>query len=196
MRFTNMMLAAAMCGVLGVAAPVMAQDKGAPAMDPAMEAMMKAGTPGAEHKMMADWVGSWSVKTKMMAPGAPPTEGTGSAVITSLFGGRYFQETFKGDMMGMPFEGLGTSGFDNVSKKFVGTWVDSMSTGIAITEGTWDAASSTFKYDMSYNDPVTGKVKRGKITVKVVDKNTHVSEFWDEIEGKWVKTMELTYTRK
>lgn len=196
MRIRTMLLTAAMCGVMGFAVPAMAQDKGAPAMDPAMEAMMKAGTPGAEHKMMADWVGSWSVKTKMMMPGAPVMEGTGSAVITSIFGGRYFQEAFKGDMMGMPFEGMGTSGFDNVSKKFVGTWVDSMSTGIAVTEGTWDAASSTFKYDMTFNDPVTGKAKHGKISVKVVDKNTHVSEFWDEMDGKWVKTMELTYTRK
>lgn len=196
MNIRTMLLTAAMCGVMGFAAPAMAQDKGAPAMDPAMEAMMKAGTPGAEHKMMADWVGSWSVKTKMMMPGAPVMEGTGSAVITSIFGGRYFQEAFKGDMMGMPFEGMGTSGFDNVSKKFVGTWVDSMSTGIAVTEGTWDAASKMFKYDMSYNDPVTGKVKRSKIHVKVVDKNTHVSEFLEEVDGKWVSTMELTYTRK
>lgn len=196
MRFRNAIMALAMCGALGLAMPVMAQEKSAPAMDPAMEAMMKAGTPGAEHKMMAEWAGNWSVKMKMMMPGAPPTESMGSAVITSIFGGRYMQENFKGDVMGMPFEGIGMSGFDNVSKKFVGTWIDSMSTGIGVTEGTWDAASSMFKYDMSYNDPMTGKVKRSKIHVKVVDKNTHTSEFLEEMDGKWVTTMLLTYTRK
>jgi len=196
MRFRNMVMAAAMCGFLGCAMPVMAQEKGAPAMDPAMEAMVKAGTPGPEHKMMEEWAGNWSVKVKMMQPGAPPMESTGSAVITSIFGGRYMQENFKGDMMGTPFEGIGTSGFDNVSKKYVGTWIDSMSTGIGVTEGTWDAATKMFKYDLSYNDPVTGKVKLSKIHVRVIDKNTHVSEFLEEMGGKWVATMELTYTRK
>lgn len=196
MRFKNTMLAVAMCGALGMSVPAMAQDKGAPPMDPAMEAMMKAGTPGAEHKVLEGWVGSWSAKVKMMAPGQPVMESAGTAEITSLYGGRYVKEEFASDMMGMPFQGTSYTGFDNVSKKFVGTWIDSMSTGIAVVEGTWDGPSSTFKYAMTYNDPVTGKVKHSKMSVKVVDKNSHVSEFWDEIDGKHVKTMEITYTRK
>lgn len=196
MRFKSMMLAAAMCGVLGLAAPAMAQEKGAPASDPMMDAMMKAGTPGPEHKVLESWVGTWSAKVKMNVPGMPPAESNGTAVMTSVYGGRFVKEEFSADMMGMPFQGTSYTGFDNVSKKFVGTWIDSMSTGIAQVEGTWDAASSTFKYEMTHNDPMTGKVKRSKMSVKVVDKNSHVAEFWDEMEGKWVKTMEITYTRK
>lgn len=195
MRIRTMMMAAAMCGALGLAAPAMAQDK-APKMDPAMEAMMKAGTPGAEHKVLEGWVGTWNAKVKMNVPGQPSAESAGTAVITSLYGGRYVKEEFSSDMMGMPFQGTAVTGFDNVSKKFVGTWIDSMSTGIAHVEGWWDAASSSFKYDMSYNDPVTGKIKKSKMNVKVVDKNSHVSEFMDEMDGKWVTTMEITYTRK
>lgn len=196
MRLKKMFAAIAIGGTLGLTTPVTAQDKGAPAMDPMTAAMIKAGTPGPEHKTLETWVGDWSAKIRMFAPGAPPTEGVGSASITSVYGGRYLKEEFNGEVLGQPFQGTSFTGFDNVSKKFVGTWIDSMSTGIAIVEGVWDAASNSYKYEMTHNDPVTGKQKHSKLVVKAVDRNSHVSEFLEEQNGKWVKTMEITYTRK
>ena len=45
--------------------------------------------------------------------------------------GRYIKVDVAGDMPGMgPFTGFGLTGFDNVSKKFVSTWVDNMGTGM------------------------------------------------------------------
>ncbi len=32
--------------------------------------------------------------------------------------------------MGMPFEGMGIDGYDNLAKQYVSTWVDNMGTGI------------------------------------------------------------------
>ena len=32
-------------------------------------------------------------------------------------------------MMGMPFEGIGRTGYDNVTGKYWSTWIDNMSTG-------------------------------------------------------------------
>ena len=58
------------------------QDKpaGAPAMGAAeMEAMMKAATPGDQHKMLARMVGDWTFTQKFwMAPGQPPGESSGT----------------------------------------------------------------------------------------------------------------------
>ncbi len=192
------------CAVLCAAGPAFAQKStkkkaAAPPDDKAAtEAMMKAATPGPEHKMLMSMVGTWKTSSKMwFAPGAPATEATGESTITSMLGGRFIQENFKSEMMGMPFEGFGTTGYDNVQKKYVGTWSDNFGTGIMSTTGTYDAGTKTFTYTAKYPDPVTGKWKSMKIASKEVDANTQISEFWDEMPGgKLVKIMEITYTRQ
>ena len=176
-----------------LAAPALAQDP------KEMEAMMKAGTPGEQHKRLGALAGSWTVHGKFWQPGGggTPAEMTGSAEVKPLMDGRYVHEEFSGDFMGMPFRGVGVTGFDNVRQKYLSTWIDNMSTTIMLMTGTYDGATKTYTYTGQYPDPMTGKEKPMKIVMKVVDDNKHVSEFFDHTPGdKWVKTMELTYTRK
>jgi hypothetical protein len=57
-----------------------------------MEAMVKAGTPGPNHQMLASIAGDWTYKARMwMNPTAQPTESTGTVSYTTLFGGRYVE---------------------------------------------------------------------------------------------------------
>lgn len=48
---------------------------------------------------------------------------------------------FKGEAMGSPFHGHGVTTWDGVKKKSMGSCTDSMSQGLAATEGTYDAAT-------------------------------------------------------
>ena len=206
MRFPKRLcLLVVSCALMCAVVPALAQKtsskkKAAAAPDEKamMEAMTKAATPGEEHKMLASMAGTWKTSSKMwMAPGQPATESTGQSVMTSVLGGRYIQESFKGEMMGMPFEGMGLTGYDNVQKKYLGTWCDNFGTTIMTMTGTFDSATKTFSYTGKYPDPMTGKWKSMKISSKEVDANTQFSEFWDELPGgKFVKIMEITYTRQ
>ncbi len=38
---------------------------------------------------------------------------------------------FKADMMGMPFEGHGITTWESAKKKYIGSWADSMTPGMA-----------------------------------------------------------------
>jgi hypothetical protein len=162
-----------------------------------MEAYMKAGTPGAPHKTLASTAGTYDVKAKSwQAPGAPPTEEAGSATRSMALDGRVLVEDYKGSMMGMPFTGQGMRGFDNVSGKYWATWMDSMSTGLMVSEGTCDA-KNTCTFTGSWNDPV----KKGKITSRMTSRwtspTTEVFEMYAPgKDGKEFKMMELTYTKK
>ncbi len=49
------------------------------------------------------------------------------------------QEDFSGEFMGKPFHGIGITGYDNLKKKYVGSWIDDMGTGLFISEGDADA---------------------------------------------------------
>ena len=85
----------------------------APAMDPAMmDAMMKAGEPGDAHKKLEGLVGTWDTKVSFwMMPGTDPMASAGVSTNQWVMGGRYLEQRFKGDMGGMPFEGVGYTGY-------------------------------------------------------------------------------------
>lgn len=191
--------------VLVVLSTAYAQDKPAvgtagsmsPEEKAMMDAMMKAATPGANHQMLASIAGDWTFKNRMwMNPAAPPSESTGTVKYTTLFDGRYVQGEYRGDMMGMPFEGLGLMGYDNTSGQFQATWIDNMGTMIMYMTGQYDAAAKTLTYSGQMDDPVKPGTKvKVREVVRLVSPDSHVMEWYETRNGKETKTMEITYSR-
>jgi hypothetical protein len=164
--------------------------------DDNMKAMMAAATPGDNQKMLAKSAGSWSgAVTMWMQPGTPPATATASATNEVIMDGRYLRSKAKGNMMGMPFEGEGITGYDNVKKQFVNTWIDNMGTGIMTMTGSWDAATKSIVYTGSMADPVSGKDTPFREVWKFVDDNHQVMEMYYSAGGQEFKSMEIKYTR-
>lgn len=162
-----------------------------------MKAWMEFMTPGEPHKMLAKANGTWNGDITMwMAPGAPPTKSTATAVNKMILNGLYQQSTHTGNFDGMPFEGISTIGYDNGKKLFVSSWVDNMGSGIMNMEGPWDAATKTMTLKGTQTDPMTGKPMEVKETFRIVDDNTHILEMFEVKGGKERKTMEIKFTRK
>jgi hypothetical protein len=163
-----------------------------------MDAMMKAATPGDAHKKLTPMAGSWTADVKMwMAPGAPPAAGGGTAENTWALDGRWLEQRFTGNFMGMPFTGVGYTGYDNIKKKYVGTWMDTMTTSMMISDGKADADGKSITFSSTMDDPMTGKTSPVKEKVTVVDADHHTLEMWGAgPDGKMFKMMEIAYTRK
>lgn len=172
--------------------------KGAPDQAAMMEAMQKFATPGPEHARLKAMTGTWTGAIKMwMDPAAPPMESTGTEEAKMILGDRYLQQDSKGSFMGQPYSGIGLTGYDNAKKKFVGTWIDNMGTGIMTTEGTCDAAGKVCTYETSMTDPMTGKVQKGKMVIRIESDTKHTMEMYGKgPNGKEFKMMEIVYTRK
>jgi hypothetical protein len=162
-----------------------------------MEIYMKAAAPGPQHKWLASTAGNYDLKIKgWHEAGGPAMEETGTAVRTAMFDGRVLAEDVTGSMMGGPFKGHGMRGYDNVTGKFWGTWVDSMGTGLMVSEGSCDDKGSC-TFTGSWNDPV----KKGPLRVRMVSRwtspTTEVFEMHGpDKSGKEFKMMEITYTKK
>ena len=176
---------------VGTAGTMSADDK---AM---MDAMIKAATPGANHQLLASVAGDWTYKSRMwMKPFAPPAESTGTVSYTTLFGGRYVQGQYRGDMMGMPFEGLGLMGYDNTSGQFQASWVDNMGTALMYMTGQYDAAARTLTYTGQMDDPTRPGTKVNvRQVIRIVSHDSHVMEWYETRDGKEAKTMEILYSR-
>jgi len=178
-----------------------AQEK-QPKMDPEMlkqmEIWMKYATPGPHHAHLKQLEGTWDTNVKMwMQPGAPPEVSTGTSEAKLILGGRYVLATFKGTYMEKPFEGLSITGYDNAKKEYVSLWIDTMGTGFMLSTGKCDQDGKVFTANAEMFDPVTNKIAKSKGITKIIDKDKHVDEmFMIGPDGKEVKTMEITYTRK
>jgi hypothetical protein len=172
------------------------QEDKKPPMDPMMEAMMKAATPGDAHKSLDMFAGSWKTTVKSwMAPGTDPMTMEGTSETKWMMGGRYLEQRFTSAFMGMPFEGLGYTGYDNIKKQYWSTWMDNMSTAMMTSTGSYDGKTWTFKGTMP--DPMTGKDSTLDEKITVTDADHHVMEMWGAgPDGKNFKMMEIAYSRK
>ena len=155
-------------------------------------------TPGDMQKMMASWDGTWNSEVTMwQKPDAPPQKSMGTTVNKMVLGGRYQESVNTSTMMGMPFEGHGTLGYNNANNMFESSWIDNMGTGVMHMKGPWDAATKSVTLRGKETDPETMTEKDFKETFKVVDNNTQMMEMYGPgMDGKEIKMMEIKFTRK
>jgi Protein of unknown function (DUF1579) len=172
-------------------------------MDAKKQEMMKkyqaAATPGEPHKMLAGIAGQWRTESKMWeTANAKPETSKGVANFKMILGGRWLQQDFQGTAMGQSFEGLGLLGYDNIKKKYVSQWYDSMSTGTMKAEGDYDTKSKTLKDKGSMSCPMSASGTQDVRTEwQMTSKNKMVfSMFGSRPEGgPEFKMMEVVYSR-
>jgi hypothetical protein len=178
-----------------------------PSQDEMMKMMMEMSKLNENHKLLASMDGNWDYTIKMWMDGdtsKKPQEEKGTAVRKSIMDGRYFTMEVSGKMhmpgpdgkmKEMQFNGMGLEAYDNAKKKFVGSWVDNMGTGIMTSEGDYDPSTKTFTY-MGEATMAPGMTEKIKEVVKMADKDHMTMEWYEDRGGKETKTMEINYTRK
>jgi len=189
----------ALCALAGLLGASRSQAEEHPQMSEAdmMKLYMEAAMPGPEHAMLAKSAGSWKVTMKSwMDPEGEPMESDGSETATMILGGRYLQSIFEGTSMMGPFEGMGILGYDNVKKKYVGTWSDTMGTSLMYYEGDYDASTRTMVCRGDYVDAATGMTMAARMVTRTISDDEHVFEMYGPgPTGAEVKWMEMHYAR-
>lgn len=189
-----------LAGVISLffSASLFAADQKNSSMDPAMMEAMKRGAPGSDHHVLEPLVGKWKCTVRgWMKPGGPAEVSQGMGDNVWVLGGRFIKQEFKGDWAGMPFEGVGYTGYDNVRQEYTCVWLDNMSTGIMEVSGTFDPKSKVIRTSGHFSCPMTGEKDRWvRSEVKIIDNdnNTYTSYFKGP-DGKEFKSMEISYTR-
>jgi len=193
----RLVLAAALA--IPLTAGANAQDKKKAADEKAaMEAWQKAMTPGDGQKKLEPLVGTFDAKVRMwMDPSKPPDDSVGTTVNSWVLGDRFVQTKYEGVFLGEAFTGVGYTGYDNVMKKYEGTWMDTGSTAIMTSVGTIDSAGKVITMKATTSDPATGKVTTSDEKITIADNDHHSIEMWGKTpDGKAFKMMEIQYTRK
>ena len=164
-----------------------------------MQEFMKLAAPGDGHKKLEPLIGKWKHTSKVFAGGpvSPAMESIGTTERKWVLGGRYILEEHRGQLMGMPHEGLGLTGFDNFRNMYTSMWSDNMGTAMLTMKGSCDQAGKTFTYYGEMDEPgikITGRMV--KYVTRIVDANKHVFEIIDLHAGDNYKVIEVTYERQ
>lgn len=152
---------------------------------------------GSEHDKLAKCAGSYDVEGEfMMEPGQPPMKSKSTAKFESILDGKFLQQTFSGEMMGMPFQGLGIDGYDRSTKKWTSFWCDSMGTASIYLTGESPDGGKTITFRGEMMDPDTGKMMKIRSVHTETGADSFTFEMFGEHDGKEGLMFKLTYTRK
>lgn len=154
--------------------------------------------PTKEHEWLKKFVGEWDTETEIViAEGQPPLKAKGSE-SAKMLGGFWVVGQNQGDLMGTPFAGIMTFGYDPDKKQYVGTWVDSNTSTLWQYTGTVSEDGTKLTMDSEGMCPMEGKVCKFRDTVEFIspDKRVLTGTKLDEKTGEWVEKMTVTATRK
>lgn len=147
--------------------------------------------PAPEHGLLKNGEGNWDAIIRI---GTQESKATSTSTVTC--GGMWSLTEFRGEIEGAPFEGRGLDGYDVDKMKFVGIWVDSMSTSPLIFEGTYDEKSKTMTMFGEGKGP-DGKPAKYKNTTRFSDKDHQKFEMYlVGSDGKENLMMSIEYSRR
>jgi hypothetical protein len=147
--------------------------------------------PGPEHQRLKELEGTWDAVVKL-AEG----ESKGTMTYKIDLGGMWLTSEFRGELAGTKFHGKGFDGYDPIKKKYVGIWVDSMSSSPVVTEGTFDKEGKVLTMTGEGPGP-DGSPMKYKLTTEHKTKDLLVfTMFAPGPDGKDMAMMTITYTRR
>lgn len=168
---------------------------------PSLEDLEELSVPSEPHELLATTVGTWDVRIRIWSdpdPEAEPASETqGTAVGRWILGERFVETTYKGEVLGRPFEGLKIEGFDKAEEKYVSTWRDNLGTYTLVFKGICEDSCVERTMTASFLDPVSKGTFRVKGVTTISGEDTYTYEsFVITPNGKEFKNMELDAKRR
>ncbi len=158
---------------------------------PAVALAQEPPKPGPEHDKLKQLEGSWDAVMKF-----GDEESKGTMTWKMEIGGLWLVSEFQGEFGGMKFTGKGLDSYDPIKKKYVGVWVDSMSTSPLLSEGTYDKDGKVLTMAGEGPGP-DGKPMKYKMTTEHKGKD---SLLWTMLQpgpdGKDAAMFSITYKRR
>jgi hypothetical protein len=166
----------------------------------AADDMPEMPKPQEEHAWLQKLVGEWTSEgTMYMMPGEPPMKCSGTESVHAL-GGFWVVTDMTSVMPGTEeqMKGMLTLGYDPAQKKYLGTWVDSMTSTLWVYDGTMNEEGTVLTLETEGPCPMNeGTIMqfREVIEIKSDTERTFTSYIQGE-DDEWTKMMEIVYTRK
>jgi hypothetical protein len=124
--------------------------------EPSQQSRFVSGALSPEHDRLDILVGTWAVKGVFdSGPGSPSETVSGTMINAWELAGRWLKQTYVGNSPSFgPITGIGYLGYDIANKRYTGSWIDTLSTGMVASFGEFDAERNTFKMGAMIETPM------------------------------------------
>lgn len=151
-----------------------------------------------QHEQLRPFEGTFRAEVKLWMGSEEPMISTGTMVNAFDLGGRFLSQTYTGDPNDGPFpsfEGRGYWGYNSISKRFEGFWVDNASTAMQIEIGEVDESGKVWTMRGEIPNAQTGGAMKKRSVISLEDHDHHrMQTYFDTGDGE-VKSMEIVYER-
>ncbi|MGE0200994.1 MAG: DUF1579 domain-containing protein [Candidatus Melainabacteria bacterium] len=184
--------------VVLLAAPVAMAKEHEQKMDekamPEMSAMQMP-QPTEEHAWLKQLVGTWDSQVETMASPAGPGEKSAATEVVKPLGEFWVTNDVDGTMMGKPYQGQMTIGYDADKDKYVGSWIDSMTGTAWHYEGVVDGNKLVLEAEGTC--PMMNKPMKMKEITELKDANhKEMTSLMLGENGEWVPMMKIESVRQ
>lgn len=154
--------------------------------------------PSRDHEWLQQLVGEWDVRFKMYThPDQPPAEPAGADSVRAL-GDYWIVAETTTMMMGAPYRGILSLGYNPQTKRFNGTWIDSMGGHLWVYQGTLNDAGDTLTLETegpSLQGP--DKTARYREVIQITGKDSRsFTSSTETQDGAWTTILTAEYRRK
>lgn len=145
-------------------------------------------------KLEGEWDTEWKIS---MQPNQPPQAASGTDSVRSL-GDHWIIAEAKTKMMGTPYNGMLSLGYDPKKKHFIGTWIDSFGCQLWVYKGTLNEAGDTLTLETEGPSLLApDKTALYKEVIRMTDKDSRTfTSSIETDEGIWKKILAVEYRRK
>lgn len=150
--------------------------------------------PQKEHEMLKMDEGTWDAQITMLVGKNEQETQYHAKEVNTMIVTLWSIGKLQGNIAGMEYEGFATLGYDTMQKKYVGTWIDSITAVITSMEGSYDEKTKTLTLFYTTYDKDGRTEQRKNI---MIYRNSKVRDFTMFIKksGEWQKAMKIHYTR-
>jgi hypothetical protein len=151
----------------------------------------------AEHLWLRQFAGQWQTESEAkMGPDQPPMKCTGT-MSSRMLGEFWVVSDLVGEMPGMTVRAVQTVGFDPAKKKYVGSWVDSVTSYMWKYEGVVDDSGKTLVLEAEGpNFMAGGKISRFRDAYTFKSKDHIIAKSsMQSADGSWVEVMTGSFRR-
>lgn len=158
----------------------------------------KTAQPQQEHAWLMKFVGDWTAEIDVLKePGAPPERSRGTESVRAI-GGFWIVAENHATYQDKPFSGIMTLGYDPDRKRYVGTWVDSMTSHLWTYSGTLDSTGRVLTLEsVGPCTMMAGQMANFRETIEFKSNDHRV--FTSAVQagdGPWIRTVTVNFRRK